>query len=182
MKTKIDRIAYLCICLALIGVLPTCAEELRVEFRSEKALPIYRVSDQYLRSPVQPGQRLSAGDLVYTKMELLVLAPASLSLAEGKYLLNVGGVEDTSRNFILDLEGSDKTVIISGDSAQARTFAYLTAISSALLIASIPGCLSDTQTFGAGRILTAGAASLTLGFGIAWNARSLRVKIVDGIR
>ena len=167
--------------LALVSTIaasrPALAQDIKVDFQSNHPIPVYLVSDLYIRDPQL--LHIASSDVVFAKMELLTIAPGSTLLAKGRYQLNIGGAGDFSDSLILDLQGGDKVVSITGNKGLARIFAYATAITSTLLVASIPGFQSDTQAFGPGRMLGAGAAALSLGCAIGWVANLPRARVRD---
>lgn len=151
------------------------AQNNKVDFHSRNPIPIYLIGDMFIQNT--QIQRIASRDVVFSKMELLAISPASIDLARGKYLLNVGGPGDFNKTVILDLEEGNKTVDISGNKQAMKTFGYATALSSLFLVASIPGFMSDNKPFGIYRIVTTGVTVLTIGFTIGWTVNLPRVVI-----
>lgn len=106
----------LALALLLVASL-SWGEETEITFASADQTPVFRITSVL----VEPSGVALTSDVteVLKKMELLTLAPATIRLPNGDYLLNWGGTEEFNRSFTLRADGTPQTVHLRGNRTAA---------------------------------------------------------------
>lgn len=125
--------------LLLVAPLSWAENTTELRFVAEGPTPVFKITSIIVEDS---GLSLTSEMTeVLKRMELLTLAPGSVTVANGSYLLNWGGTEDFSRTFAVKAEGKPVEIRLWGN----RTAALVSLGAAAL---GGLGALITTPTLG----------------------------------
>lgn len=109
-RTRLITFLFVCCTIAY-------AQETKVNFISASEIPVFLLEKIF----IEDSENLSSSvDIRITSMKVLGTAPSSMSFENGVYVLNLGGNEEYNKTFVLNADGTEKDVRISGSAKKAR--------------------------------------------------------------
>lgn len=158
---------YLCLFTLLAS-----AQGTEIRFLSKGEEPVFLVKRIYAEEGRNLTSDLSLGSL---GLELLTVAPSTITLPEGSYLLNVRGVSNFNRIFPLVVEDKPREVRFLGDPRREILYGLVTIVAGAVIVPAAMALGGDLRaernpglglglygTLGGGLLLTLGVRGMVV--------------------
>lgn len=133
---------FLVLCWLLVASMAGAQDTTELRFVADGPTPVFKITSIIVEDS---GLSLTSEMTeVLKRMELLTLAPGTIAVPNGNYLLNWGGTEDFSRTFPVKAEGRPVEIRLSGNRTAALISLGAAAIGGLGALVAAPTLTSDS--------------------------------------